>query len=183
MAYKPVSIAKGAGSPGAPTAKDPNIIAIRTRDILSMPARSGVKITENITLKPGAQAIGIYLTPSTISRNDNSEGDPDKEGWIQNVAGAHPGDSIEINEFEQANIGEDFVLITRECSETASVKVHGSLCAPMKLVVEGQDNNEGVAHTLTWKSALRTSEKSAFYTGTIPELAPIAGDGSSDDGL
>lgn len=183
MAYKPVSIAKGTGSPGAPKAKDPNIIIIRSRDILTMPARDGVKITGNIVLKPGALAIGIYLTPSTIARNDNSEGDPDKEGWIQNVTGFHPGDSIEINEFLEANLSEDFIILTKECSATASVKVHGSLCAPLKLVAEGQDNNEGVGQTLTWKSALRSNEKSAFYTGVIPALAAVAGDGSSADGL
>lgn len=181
--YKKVSITKGKGAPGAPKAKDPNIIIILARDILTMPARVGVKIAADIILKAGAEAIGVYLTPTTISRNDNSEGDPDKEGWIQNVAGTHPGDSIEINEFLEANIGEDFVLITKECSVTASVKVHGSVCAPLKLVAEGQDNNEGVGQTLTFKSALRSNEKSAFYSGAIPTLAAVAGEGSSADGL
>ncbi|WP_313265109.1 hypothetical protein [Sphingobacterium sp.] len=183
MAYKKVSIAKGHGSPGAPKAKDPNIIILLARDILTMPARDGVKITTNITLKPGTVGIGLYLTPSSIKRNDNSEGDPDKEGWIQNVVGVHPGDSLEVNEFLEANLGEDFILITKECSTAASVKVHGSLCAPLKLTVEEQDDSEGVGKTLTWKSALRSNEKSVFYTGVIPTIAEYTGDTSSTDGL
>ena len=148
-----------------------------------MPPRDGVKIASDITLKPGAVAIGLYLTPSTIKRNDNSEGDPDKEGFITTVLGVSPGDSLEANEFLQANLGEDFIVLTKECSSTASVKVHGSLCSPLKLTVEEQDDNEGVGKTLTWKSALRSNEKSAFYTGVIPAIAAYTGDTSSTDGL
>jgi hypothetical protein len=183
MAYKKVSIAKGKGSPGAARAKDPNVIIILRSSIATMPVRDGVKITQNITLKPGEEAIGLYLTPTTIKRNDNSEGDPDKEGFITTVTGVHPGDSLEVNEFLQANVAEDFILITKECRESIGVKLHGSLCSPLRLKIEEQDDNEGIGKTLTWTSALRTEEKSAFYTGTIPAIAAYAGDGSSADGL
>lgn len=185
MSYIKVSIPKAKGNPGAPEPKDPNIILINTRDIETFPSRDsgGVRISDDITLKTGEKAIALYATPSTINRWDASEGDPDAKGFIQNLVFDHPGDELEFNEFVQENIGEDFVIITKECANEKGVRLHGTPCNPMQFNSEGQDNNEGKKTTLTWASVQRSKFKMAHYYGEIPELEDPAEEGSSGDGL
>lgn len=186
MAYVKVSIPKSKGNPGAPEPKDPNIILINTRDIEAFPKREsgGVLITDDIELKSGEKAISLYATPSTINRFDSSEGEPDAKGFIQNLTFDHPGDELEFNEFVQNSIGEDFIIITKECANEKGVRLHGTPCNPMQFNVEGQDNNEGKKSTLTFATVQRSGFKSAHYRGALPELADPASDtGSSDGGL
>ena len=103
MTYVPVSVPKTGVNPGRPKGKDPNIIIVRTDDVMNYPTRdaNGVKNTagQNLTIKPGASAIAIYATPSTIKRFDAIEGDPDAKGWIQNLEFEHPGDEVGFDEW------------------------------------------------------------------------------------
>lgn len=181
-----VSIPKAKGNPGAPEPKSPNIIFINTRDIDTFPSRDekGVLITEDLTLKASEKAISLYATPSTINRWDTSEGDPDAKGWIQNLTFDHPGDELEFNEFLQNAIGEDFIIITKECADDKGTRLHGTPCNPMQFNAEGQDNNEGKKTTLTWASVQRSRFKSAHYRGALPEIADPAAEssGSGSDG-
>lgn len=189
MSYVKVSIPKAKGNPGAPEPKDPNIILINTRDIETFPKREngGVKIAEDIKLKDDAKAISLYATPSTINRFDTSEGDPDAKGFIQNLTFDHPGDSLEFNEFVQENLGEDFVIITKECATEKGVRLHGTPCNPMQFNAEGQDDNEAKKTTLTWASVQRSKFKAAHYYGEMPALAdegePDEGSGSDGSGM
>lgn len=176
MAYTKVSIPKkSGGSPGAPSAKKPTVIVINVRDVETFPERDsgGVLLVSAIQLKASAKAIGIYATPSSIKRNDGSEGDPDAEGFIQNVAFEHPGNSLQRDEFVQNNIAEDLILITQ--GETiADTRVHGTPTNPMKMVSEEVDDNTANKATLTFKSALRTKYKAAHYHSALPTLADDA---------
>lgn len=187
MVYTKVSIPKRTGgSPGAPSAKKPTIIAINVRDIETWPARdpNGVLLVGNIALKASAKAIGIYATHSTIKRNDGSEGDADAEGFNHNVVFDHPGNSLARDVFAQNNVSEDLILITQ--GETSiDTRVHGTPTNPMKMVVEEQDDNEANKATFTFKSALRTKYKSAHYRGTLPALADDAPEetGSTGSGI
>jgi len=188
MTYTKVSLPKKTGgSPGAPVAKNPNIIIILVRDLLKdangnitgWPERdaSGVKLTGNIsltTIPTAAKAIGIYATPSTIKRNDTSEGDADAEGFLHNVSFSSPGSSLAKDEFVQNNISEDVIIITRDFENASGTRVHGTPASPLKMVVEEQDDNEANKSTFTFKSALRTKYKSAHYSGTMPTLAADA---------
>lgn len=187
MTYIKVSIPKkSGGSPGAPLPKHPTIVLVNVRDILTFPETdaNGVKISGDLTLKVGATAQGIYATPSSISRGTTSEGDPDAEGFIQNLVFDHPGNTLEIDEFTQNNIAEDFVIISRG-EKPEDTRLQGSLWNPMKLTFSATDNNEGNKGTFTFKSVLRTKKMAAHYTGAIPTLAADAtyDEGSSAGGL
>jgi len=189
-----VSLPKKDGSAAAPVPKHPNLIVILAKDlkkdangnITGYPARdaNGVRMIGNFELADVAtKAVGIYLTPSTITRNDNSEGEDDAVAFIQNLAGHHPGDSLAFNEFVQNHINEDLILISRECSDSSGTRVLGTPCNPMKLTFEGQDNNEAKKGILTFAQKMRSKFKTAHYYGTIPALAADAdySQGGSED--
>jgi hypothetical protein len=196
MTYNKVSIRKAAGGgAGTPTAKDPNVLFLRVRDLATdvngnvtgFPTRDSqnVKSASGFTLKDGEKAQAIYVTPSTVNRFDNSEGDPDKAGWIQNFTAEHPGDELPFAEWLQNNLNEDFIIISKECGDGAGVRVHGTPCNPMKLQSEGQDNNEGKMSTLTFASVQRGKYKMMHYVHALPAVAEdyTEGSGSSGGGL
>jgi len=186
---------KTGGSPGAPVAKNPNIIFIDVNDltkdaltgeITGWPERDagGVLLNGPIALKAEAKAIGMYFTPSTIKRNDNSEGDPDAEGFFHNLSGEHPGSSLQKDELVQRGISTDYIIITRDFEDPNGTRVHGTPANPMKMVVEEQDDNEANKSTFTFKSIQRTKFKSAHYKGALPALAADADyDASSGGGI
>lgn len=165
-----VSVLKTNANAGAPSPKSPNILLVSTADVLTFPTRDakGVLLTTDLALKPDAKAIAFYATPSTISRTDSAEGDPDAKGFIQTVAFDHPGDSLEANEFIQNAVNEDFLIITTECSDTSGTRLHGTLCNPMQFTIEEQDNNEGKKKTMTFTQSMRSQYKSAHYPGALP---------------
>ena len=186
--YVAVSLPKKSGNPGAPTAKDPNIIIVRVKDLADpFPARDskGVLIAGDITLKPDASAIGLYVTPPSINRWDSTEGDYDEAGFIQNFTATRPGDDLEFSELVTELLGEPSIIISKACSEVNGVRVQGSPCNPMMLQFEGQDNNEANKSTLTFTSAQRSRFKMAHYRGALPAVAPATdySDGSPEGGL
>lgn len=183
MAYVNASVPKKRGPVGAPAPKNPTIILINTRDVVADPARDdkGVLVAGDIELKPEATAIGIYATSSSISRGKTIEGDEDAEGITDTLTFAHPGGSLEIDEFIQNNLGEGFLIITRECGDGLGTRLHGTICNPMKFTLEGQDDNEARRNTFTFTQPLPSNLLPAHYRGTIPALAPEAG--SDGDGI
>nr|WP_294897811.1 hypothetical protein [uncultured Pedobacter sp.] len=179
MSYTKFSLPKKSGA-ASPVPKDSNVIFINVKDIkktagviTGFPERDagGILIIGNIELEVDAKAIGIYCTPSTIKRMDTSEGAEDAMGFNQAVEVEHPGDELEFNEFVQANINEDFIIITRECSDATGTRLHGTPCNPMKLTFESQDDNEAKKGMLKYKSSMRSKFKMAHYNGAIPALA------------
>lgn len=190
MAYTKVSIPKQLGGPGAPVPKDPNVIFIRLRDILKtgaewtgFPSRNGVISLSDIELKEGETAVGVYMTPLSINRHDDSEGDPDMAGFNSIFEGTHPGDEAEFAEWVQENINEDLLILTLECSESTGARLQGTPCNPMKLSVVGQDNNEGKNTAITANSVMRAKWKMMHYRGAIPPLAPETDEGSAGGGV
>lgn len=177
MTYVPVSVPKSGSNPGRPKGKNPNIILFRMNDVETFPARdaNGVKSEAgaNLVLKPGAHAIAIYATPSTIKRYDTGEGDPDAKGWIQNVEFEHPGDAVEFEEWKENNINENLGAITQRCDGSAK-KTHGTPCEPLQFEVEEQDDNEALKSMITLKSLIR-GPKSMVYLGDLPALDTDSG--------
>jgi hypothetical protein len=175
--YTPVSVPKTGNNPGRPQGKDPNIIIARTDDILNFPTRdaNGVQsaVGQNLTLKPGASAIAIYATPSTIKRFDSVEGEPDTKGWIQNLVFEHPGDEVGFQEWMENNVNINLVSLSFRRGFT-SVKLHGTIEEPLQFEVEEQDDKEALKSTITLKSVMR-GPKSMLYLGTQPALDTDSG--------
>ncbi len=188
MAYVNVSLPKkkSGGSPAAPKPKNPTIIIVDVDDIDTFPDRDdkNVLIVGNITLKAGKTALGIYAIPPSISRTDPSDGEPAQQnvGFIETVAFDHPDSYLEFDEFVQAYIGRDVIIISQECQDNKGTRVHGHPCNPLNLTYAPQDNNEGVKSTLTFATTLRSRFKTAHYRGTIPALAAAAPEGSDAGG-
>ncbi|MEP1891566.1 MAG: hypothetical protein ABJJ14_07850, partial [Cyclobacteriaceae bacterium] len=143
MTYVKSTLRKSTGGgAGTPKAKDPNVIFILVRDLAKtgeaysgFPTRDsqGVKSTSDIALADGAEAMGVYMTPSTINRFNSSEGDPDKMGLIQNFVGEHPGNELGFDEWLQNNLNEDFLILSKECGDSLGTRLLGTPCNPLKL--------------------------------------------------
>lgn len=173
MSYVAVSLPKKSGNPGAPLAKDPNVIIVLAKDLDVFPPRDskGVLIAGDITVKTPGKAISFYVTPSSINRWDTTEGDQDEAGFIQNFTATRPGDDLEFSELVTELLGEPCIIISKACAELNGVRVQGSPCNPMVLQFENQDNNEANKSTLTFTSSQRSRFKTAHYRGAIPEVA------------
>lgn len=177
LLYVPVSVPKTGANPGRPKGKDENIIIVRTNDILTFPTRdaNGVKSValSNLELKPGAKAIAIYATPSSIKRFDTGEGDPDAKGWLNNLEFEHPGDEVGLEEFLENNINENLVAVSSRRNWTG-VKIHGTIEEPLQFDAEQQDDKDGLKTTIKLKSIMR-GPKSMVYIGTKPALDTDSG--------
>lgn len=184
MTYVNASVPKKSNAPGAPKPKNPTVLLVNVKHVTEDPERDakGVLVTEDLALTGGANAIGIYATPSTISRAKTIEGDPDQEGIIDTITFVHPGNALELDEFIQNNLGEAFLIITRECGDSLGTRLHGSICNPLRFTLEGQDNNEGVINTFTFTQEQRSRFVAAHYRGAIPAIAPDGG-GSDGEGI
>jgi len=168
---------------GAPLPKNSNIILMKLSDLdlAVFPARDalGIKIITDFVVT-GEAALGLQVTAKTISRNDNSDGDTDAKGWIQNLAFDHPGDNVDVNEFLAEWLNEEIIAISRDCGDGEGTRMHGTPCNPLEMSVEEQDNAEGVKKTITLTSSQRGKYKSAHFSGAIPALAA---DGSGGGGI
>ena len=78
MTYVKASVRRPAGNPGNGIQPKDQLVIYDVDDILSFPPRNdaGVVIEEDIVMKAGRYAIGIYLTPGTAEISSNSERTP-----------------------------------------------------------------------------------------------------------
>ena len=79
MTYVKASVRRPAGNPGNGIQPKDQLVIYDVDDILSFPPRNdaGVVIEEDIVMKAGRYAIGIYLTPGTAEISSNSDGETD----------------------------------------------------------------------------------------------------------
>ena len=93
MTYVKASVRRPAGNPGNGIQPKDQLVIYDVDDILSFPQRNdaGVVIEDDIVMKAGRYAIGIYLTPGTAEISSNSDGETDAEGYTPSVKFNHPG--------------------------------------------------------------------------------------------
>lgn len=169
------AVLKPAGkSPGAAAPKDPNVAIIAVDDILQWPMRDGkgVKHTGNFVLKPNAEIMYLYMTPSKIKASFESEGDEDAVSFKQKFEGEHPGNELEIAEFVQNNTGVNVIIIYGSCSDNYR-KVLGTKCAPLQLKPSLQDDNEARKHMLVFEQMAKSGYVPGHYTGTLEIANPF----------
>lgn len=178
MAFIKKTLNKAYLGSSAPSPKDPNILIYAVDDVETWPTRDDNGIlsasASALALKATSKGIGIYVIPSTLTRNDSQEGDAPATGWIANVAGEVPGDELALNEMIQHLTNKDLVIITKGCEGENETRLHGAKCAPMQLSVEETDSNEKTSKTITFKQSPRYKYKSMHYTGTIPAVETAA---------
>lgn len=167
--YVAVSVGKSA-TPGigAGGNKVDQITIYRKEDVLTFPARDGkgVLITDDIVMKPGKYAIQIYGQLETINKGFTTEGDGDGRGFKHTTGWSHPGDELEIMEFIQNYNGVDVYIVIQKCNSNRKTLL-GSPCAPLRIAVEGTDDQENNGNAFTAESIIKTNYLPAKYEGTI----------------
>jgi len=165
--YTNVSVAKPGKNAGTGGNKKDKITLFDWDEVLTPPARDskGVVINDNVIMKPGCFMITVYGTLHTIDNGYKEEGDPDKEGYMQSVKFEHPGDSVEILEFDTNWQSRNIGIITEKCSSSIK-KLYGSPCAPLHKVAEATDNKDS-NHTMFTFSSTQRGPIVAIYNGTM----------------
>lgn len=182
MTYVKTSVRKPQGnkSPGASAPKEPNVTIVDVDDILTWAERdgNGVLIAGSHVLKPNAQMITYYATPSSIVPTYETEGEEDAVSFLHKVETASPGDELELNELIQNWTGRNAIVILGSCSDKFR-KQYGSKCAPLQLKPSLQDNNEGRKHMLNWEQTARTGYVPAHYMGELTYAEVTQADGAN----
>lgn len=160
---------------GSAAAKNPNVLVIAVKDILTWPARNSKKVLMEgaFTLKPNAKIAEVYMTSSKTKAPYESDGDEDAISLKQKFEGEHPGSQLEINEFIADWLGEPCIVIHVSCQD-AFKKVVGTACAPVQLKPAGQDDNDGRKHMLVFEQFAKTEWLPGHFTGPLPSVDPFA---------
>lgn len=126
----------------------------------------------HIVMNQGKYMILLYCTISTIKGGFTTEGEEDAEGFMHEVSGEHPGDSLEILEFIQNNIGKNLGVIVQKCSD-AKKKQYGTPCAPLKLSIASTDDKDKNIQALTFKASQKSKFIAGLYEGTLTLAEPV----------
>lgn len=181
--YTKVSIPKKSDGAGCAVPKDPNVVVIFVEDIATEPTRliGDVALSGNFTLTTGAKAIGLYLTPSTISAGYDAEGEADGRGFKHKVEGEHPGNDISLENFIEGAANKGMVVLVKSCDGTSagSVKAYGSKCNPLFITPESTDSKEANKTKVSFAQEMPQAFLPGVYTGTMPDLAPAEEEDSS----
>ena len=174
---------------GAPQGKDPNIVVFEWPEIQNDPKRdsNGIKIIGNYVFFPGKYAQKIYATSSSISLPPNSDGEEDAIGFNALPEFSHPGSSLEFEEWWQNMTNRSLGVAVRvgDCdgNEEPYYKIYGTRCNPLSLMVEGQDNNEGVKNLVKFQQFRKSTVLPGRYYGTFTfdEANVVAQDSTTPD--
>ena len=92
MTYVKASVRRPVGNPGNGIQPKDQLVIYDVDDILSFPQRNeaGVVIENDIVMKAGRYAIGIYLTPGTADISSNTEVETDEEGYTHSIKFNNP---------------------------------------------------------------------------------------------
>lgn len=181
MTYVKVNVGRPSGNAGSGGNRSDKVTFIDLDDVLTFPSRdaNGVRITDNIVMKPGAYAVEVYGTITTMSDGFKAEGDPDKRGFMPSVSFEHPGDSVEILEFIQNWTNKNIAVILDKCDGSFK-KLYGSPCAPLQLNPEAANSKDSNANVLALESVVKSQTVPAVYEGTVT-LSTATGTFAADD--
>ena len=174
MTYVKASVRRPAGNPGNGIQPKDQLVIYDVDDILSFPQRNdaGVVIEDDIVMKAGRYAIGIYLTPGTAEISSNSAGETDAEGYTPSVKFNHPGNEQEIREFKTNWLSKKCIVVLRYCSGKPADLI-GTPCNPCKLSVSYTGSNESNTNELTF-TQISKGDDIAIYRGTDTLEEPVA---------
>lgn len=155
-------------SPGLGINPKDKIILIDVDDIATMPDTDdkGVVIADDIVMKEGCYAFGIYMTPGTTEVTSTGEGDPDNIGFTPSVKFRHPGNSKEVREFKVNNVNRRFIVIVEYCSGKPTDLI-GSPCNPCSLTTSYTGNKDGSSNEITL-TQISKGDGIKIYEGKIP---------------
>lgn len=163
-------------SPGAGVSQRSILYIFDWDEVNDCPNRDagGARISGNIAFNPNKYMAEIYFTANSLKYDNNSEGDPDTQGFIQQLMFNHPGNEVEKLEFENnflnRNIG---IIIQPSCDDSTIRFLYGEKCAPLQMVVKNVGEAGFTRSEYTFKSTNRGST-AAKYEGTLTLESPKA---------
>jgi len=171
--FAKVSILKKSDNAGRPESFKDRIVLVDTADILNFPTRDAkgilmAGVDNNLTVKPDANAIEIYVIPKTLKIANKGEGDADKKGYIQSMEFEHPGDELEFNEFAENCVNKNFVALVSRWDGSRK-RLLGTPGCPLQFSDEGQNDSDAITNKIKFESLIR-GPRIAHYEGTIPTL-------------
>ena len=148
------------------------LIDIEDIEVFPQPDENGVVITDNIILREGAYAFGIYMTPGTAEATATVEGDTDKAGFKPALKFSHPGSGQEVREFKVGCINKRYIALQQQC-DSGRVDLIGTPCNPCKITPSYTGNSDGSGTEFTIEQISKGND-AFIYRGTIPFEAPVA---------
>lgn len=174
MTYIKKSVPRAEGSPGLGIQPRDSVSIIDVDDIAYMPDpdSKGVVIVDNIVMKPGRYAYGVYMTPGTVELTAAAEGDPDKIGFKPGLKFSHPGNTQEVREFRVNHVNRKVIVIVSYGNGKPSDLI-GSPTNPCTVVPSYTGNNDGSATEFT-VAQISKGDDIKIYKGTVPMEEPVA---------
>lgn len=163
-------------SPGAGVSQRSILYIFDWDEVTDCPARdsNGVIISGNIAFKPNKYMVEVYFTANSLKYDNNSEGDPDTQGIIQQIMFNHPGNEVEKLAFENQFLNRNIGIIIQPSCEDSSIKyLYGEKCAPLQMVIKNVGESGFTRSEYTLKSTNRGST-AAKYEGTLTLEEPVA---------
>lgn len=160
---------------GAAAPKDPNVIIIATKDIVTWPVRDSkkVKMNGNFTFTANPKIAVVYMTASKTKAPYENEGDEDSITIKQSFEGEIPSDELEINEFIADWLNEPCIIIHGSCQDNFR-KVVGTKCAPIQIKPSGQNDNDARKHMVKFEQFAKSEWLPGHFTGTVDFNTPFA---------
>lgn len=173
MTYIKKSIPRAAGNPGIGITPRNMLVLIDTDDVLNMPGPNdaGVMIEDDIVLKPGRYAFGIYMTAGTAEVTSAAEGETDQIGFIPSIKFNHPGNEQEVREFKANCINKTYIGIMRYCDGRPADLI-GTMCNPCRITPSYTGSSESNVNEMTMTQISKGADI-FMYKGTIPLEEPV----------
>ena len=169
MYVKPSIVKKGKGSAES---KSFEIVLIDIDDILTSPLRDdgGVTMIGNYTMKPGTYVTKVQVTSSKTTLPLTSEGEEDNISISALPEFTVAGSPLEGEELiaNWLNRGIIAAVYVGACGDANPFwRVYGSKCAPLTLMPEGQNDNDGTNLMFKFTQFAKSDVMPGRYTGTF----------------
>lgn len=185
MYVKPSLISKGKG---AAESKNLEIVMMDLADVASEPSRDdkGIAMVGNYVMNANKYVTKLQTTISKTSLPVTSEGEEDNISISALPEFYFPGSTLEFEEFVQNWTGKSIVVGVQvgACNGGSPFyRMYGSKCAPLSLIIEKQNNNDGTGYLVKFQQFAKTDVMPGRYTGTftLDTATTVAADATTVD--
>jgi len=154
------------------------------KDVANYPTEidGSVELSGNYVLQDGKYFTDLQVSASKTSLPTTGEGEEDNISLSSLPEFYAPGSSVVLENFIQNAIGESVIVFVRvgSCGANDSFWYqYGSCAAPLTLIPEGANNNDGTGYLLKFQQFAKTDKMPKRYYGTFT-LATVTGTVAAD---
>ncbi|UOB16588.1 hypothetical protein [Abyssalbus ytuae] len=169
MYTNPNILVKGKGSAEN---KSFEVVLMDLNDIASFPSRddNGILMVGNFVMKAGKYATKMQVSSSKTSLPVTSEGEEDNVSISALPEFSVPGSTQDFEEFIQNWTNRSIVVAVQvgACGGgTPFYRLYGTRCAPLSILLEGQNNNDATMNLVKFQQFAKTDLMPGRYTGTF----------------